>query len=51
MSRKQKYIIITLVPKLLYKSFTPQILKKKKCFGKYKNDKFIIRQAKTNSTK
>ena len=29
MSRKQKYIIITLVPKLLYKSFTPQIFKKK----------------------
>ena len=48
MSRKQKYIIITLVPKLLYKSFTPQILKKK-CFGKYKNDKFIISQAKTKA--
>ena len=29
MGRKQKYIIITLVPKLLYKSFTPQIFEKK----------------------
>ena len=47
-STKQKYIIIARIPKIIIKEFYFANIKKI-VFVKYKNDKSIIRRAKTNS--
>ena len=47
---KEKYIIITRIPKLLWKKFHKYI-NYFFVFSKCKNDKFIVKEIKTNSEK